>query len=169
MNKGTIGCIFIAIQALTLSAQEARLASATAVQKPTPAVQLILSPDNITVMPDSTFKLSVKWINLSNENVDCTSIQTTSPFTEMYTYDIRASDGKAIPRIPQKEKPYTYPFTQCVLGPGQDAETGVGCVMCAFDMRRPGVYTVRISIPDPAHPGQMLGASNKVTITVKAE
>jgi hypothetical protein len=168
MNGAITGCIFVAIQALTLSAQEVRLASATLVQTPKPAMQLILSPDHITVTPDSTFKLSVKWINLSNEDVDCTSIQTTSPVIEMYTYDIRASDGKAIPRIPQKEKPYTYPFTQCVLGPGQDVEMGVGCVMCAFDMRRPGVYTVRISIPDPAHPDQMLGTSNMVTITVTA-
>jgi hypothetical protein len=169
MNSGAIGCIFIATQALTLSAQEAKLASATLVQTPKPAVQLILSPDHITVTTDSNFTLNLKWINKSHDLVWCTPNFSTAKIDESFIYDVRASNGGSVSPAPGK-RTFDGEISDCAVAPdGGTFNRSIGCVMCAFDMRHPGVYAVQISLPDSAHPGHMLGTSNKVTVTVKAQ
>ena len=168
MKSLIIGCIFAMMQVqLGIAAQEPKPAPRTAAQEPKQAMQLILSPDHITVTPDSNFELYVKWINKSNEDVDCSS-SFSNHLNEIYSFDIRTNDGQPVPRVIPKP-PYNGGFyTPCDVGPGQSSDFEVGCVMCVFKMRQPGVYTVQISLPDPDHPGRMLGTSNKMTVTVKA-
>ena len=160
--KGIIfRCIVALIQILPgLTAQEDK-----------PSLQLILSPGHITVTPDSKFDLNIKLVNHSSEVIMCGPNMWTSGVDEGYAYDIRSSDGYSVRRIPGKEKEKSSPYPHlglCVVGPGGSVETSVGHVMSAFDMRRPGVYTVQVSRPDPNYPEHILGTSNIVTVTVKA-
>jgi hypothetical protein len=143
-------------------------AADAAAQETKPALQLILSPDHITVTPDSNFKLSIKWINNSHETVWCNTAMSSSGIDEVYTYDIRTNDGKPVPRVPEKEKPSLEMGNDCAIMPGQSMDMSLPGLMGAFEMKRPGAYTVHVSRPDGSHPGRMLGTSNIVKVTVKA-
>jgi hypothetical protein len=132
-------------------------------------LRLIFSPDKIEVSSDSDPELTITWVNDSHQNVWCELALSTSGIDERYTYDIRTAEGKAVPRVRKKGDPRGF-GTPCGVPPGASLELFVGRVMQVFDMKRPGVYTVQLSLPDPdnAHPGWILGKSNILTVTVKA-
>ena len=146
--------------------------TAAPAQDTKPPVEVILSPDNITVAPNSDLVLSLKWINHSCERQFWGLAEFSAGIIEGYVYDIRTSDGKPVPRIPgkEKEKAFTYPSTGseagAVLMPGESVDTVVPGLMRAFQMNSPGVYTIQISLPNPDQQNQLLGTSNKVTVTV---
>ena len=170
MTKIIVGCISLIMQLSPVAfGQTAKSASATAAQEPKLALQLTLSPDDITVTADSNFNLSVKWVNQSHKPIWCIPLVSfSSKLDESFTYDVRTNDGRPVPRAGKVGRDFNE-TPDCMVGPdGGSIESLLGCVMCAFEMRRPGVYTVQISRPDPEHSGQFLGISNKVTITVKA-
>jgi hypothetical protein len=139
----------------------------TAVDTAKPAVQLILSPDRSTTTPDGNLELSLKWVNLSGEQQWCSPSSYTSGIDEEYIYDIRTSDGKPVQRALGIGSPNPW-SAFCTVAPGASIGLSLSGLMHAFDMRHPGVYTVQVSLPDRAYPGQMLGTSNKITVTVKA-
>ena len=130
-------------------------------------LQLIFSPDKIEVSSDSDPELTITWINDSHQNVWCELGLSTSGIDERYTYDIRTAEGKAVPRVRKKGDPRGW-GTPCGVPPGTSLELFVGRLMHVFDMKRPGVYTVQLSLPDNAQPGRILGKSNILTVTVKA-
>jgi hypothetical protein len=167
--KGMIlGCIFAVTQILSVTlAQDPK--STSEANSSQSVVQLVISPENIAVLPDNKDNLSIKWINKTNQNVDCLPNFTSGQVDEKYIYDVRVRSGASVPRVAGKRAPNYLMISPCGVAPGQSVEMTIGCVMCAFDMRHPGVYTVQVSLPDPSNPGHMFGTSNKVTITVKAQ
>lgn len=135
-------------------------------------VELVFSPDHFTVAPHSNLKLPIKWVNHSDRQIWCGDLPTSTGISEKYIYDIRSGEGKPVPRIPGKEKEHAtnYPYDEgdfCRLAPGASLGQFVVGLMSAFEMNQPGEYTIRVSLPDPDHPGQILGRSNVVTVTVK--
>jgi hypothetical protein len=169
MKSVVLGCVCAVIQILPgLAAQEPKPVSGASAQVSKPALQLILSPDHITVTSDSDFDLPVTLVNQSPKDIWCNSNVWSSGIDEGYTYDIRVSNGEPVKRFPGKEKESSspYPSSPCALGPGYSVETTVGHLMRAFVMNRPGVYTVQISRRDPTYPVRALGTSNVVTVTV---
>jgi hypothetical protein len=145
----------------------------TVVAKPPDVpVQLIFSPDHFTATSNSELRLPIRLINNSDEQLPC-SQSTSTKIDERYLYDIRTSDGTPVSRIPgkEKEKAVIYPTTGalfCGLASGGSQDQVVMGLMGTFEMNQPGNYTVQVSLPDPDHPGQILGRSNVVTVTVKA-
>jgi hypothetical protein len=136
-------------------------------------VELILSPENITVAPHSDLQLTIRWINHSNKTLFCDYSMFTSGISEGYIYDIQTLDGKPVQRVPAREKEKAIPVPAslggyCEIKPGDAADRLLLGLMRAFEMNRPGEYAVQVSVPDPDHPNQILGRSNVVTITVKA-
>ena len=136
-------------------------------------VELVLSPDRVTVTPNSDLELSIEWINQSRNALQCDFPETRSGIDERYEYEIRRSDGQPVSRIPGKEKEKNRDFSwsgadYCRLMPGASEGFVVSGLMKAFEMNRPGEYTVQVSLPDPDRPGQILGRSNAVTVTVIA-
>lgn len=169
MKNIIFGCIVVMMQVLSgVTGQETKPTpdSGPVAQNPKPALKLILLPDKITVTPDSKFDLSIKWISQSNKAVSCMQKFSSNKIDENYVYDVRNSSGQPVLRVPNKGKQGVTPLSPCGVGPGASFETSVGCVMCAFEMRKPGVYTVQVSRRDPDHPGRILGTSNRVTVTV---
>lgn len=166
-----VACILgLAQVSLLVRAQEGTPTSD--VSPSTQQVELILKPDRITVAPNSDLELSIKWINHSKEQLPC-SQSTSTKIDERYLYDIRKSDGTPVSRIPgkEKEKAVIYPTTGalfCGLPPGKVEDHVVIGLMGAFEMNQPGDYTVQVSLPDPDHPGRLLGRSNVVTVKVKS-
>jgi hypothetical protein len=159
MRRTAFGLILAVIQALSVGAA----------QMPKPALQLVLAPDKIELVSGAEFQLSMRVVNLTQETVDCTRvIDNNHSIDVMYTYDIRTNDGNAVSSVYEKGPDESLGVRLCKLPPNQSFETGVDHLMSAFDMKRPGVYSIRISRPDQAHPGQMLGTSNVVTATVNA-
>lgn len=139
----------------------------------TPDLELILSPDNVIVMPNGDLKLFVKWINHSDKALWCSSGEFSTGIVERYIYDISTDDGKAVPRIKGKERESATPYPLmggdfCRLKPGASTEQILPGLMQVFEMNRPGKYAIRVSIADPDHAGRLLGSSNIVKVTVKA-
>lgn len=135
-------------------------------------VELIFSADHFTVRSNGELRLPIRWINHSDEQLPCPQ-STSTEIDERYLYNVRTSDGAAVPRIPgkERERAVIYPTTGalfCKLAPGEAQDQVVAGLMGAFEMNRPGNYTVQVSLPDPDHPGLLLGRSNVVTVTVKA-
>jgi|HubBroStandDraft_1064217.scaffolds.fasta_scaffold56026_2 hypothetical protein len=164
--KGIIfGFVFAVMQMVpgTL-AQVPRPSSAQEGQKL--PVRLIFSPDKIQVLSDSDPALTITWINDSDQTVWCDSTLSTSGVDKQYTYAIRTVDGKTVPRVRDIGDP--YPESPCALGSGASMKLPVGHLMRVFDMKRPRVYTVQLSLPDNDHPGRIRGKSNILTVTVKA-
>jgi hypothetical protein len=149
-------------------AQDSRSAAATAPQESKSAVQLILSPDHIDVSTDSKFPLSVKIINQSKENVPCMSDFASSGIDEKYKYDVRTIDGSPVLRVPGTINRSRMFWGPCGVAPGSSLEFTLGCIMCAFEMRKQGVYTVQVTYEFVSKDGPVISTSNKVTITVRA-
>jgi hypothetical protein len=156
MKPAVLGLMLAAVQVLS--------GSATSEQKPT--LQLDLSPVKIEVESGTDFHLSMRVVNLTHRIVDCTRVVDSNNMDVTYTYDVRTSDGKALSKT---DAPGALNARPCTLGgPNHSFETTVGHLMDVYQMNRPGVYTVQVSRPDQAHPGQFLGKSNIVSVTVKA-
>jgi hypothetical protein len=171
MKSIILGMCFIVTQVLSDGlGQQVKSAPGTVARETRPSLQLTISPDHFTVTPGSNFDLSITLVNQSLHDIWCEYNFRSSGIDEGYVYDIRASDGKPVRRIPGKEKERSspYPSSPCALAPGHSLEISVGHLVRAFDMKGPGLYTIRVSRPDPDHPGKMLGTSNAVTVTVKA-
>jgi len=165
MSRMFAGMVFVLTQILPIALAQDIPAAGASEQESKPALQLILSPDDITVVPNGEFTLSVKLINNSKETIWCTGSMNSSGIDEEYTYDIRTRDGKPVPRI--RMKGTIYPSTDCAVGPGESFDKGLPGLMRAFDFSRPGVYTIQVSCPDWAHPEHRPTVSNIVRVTVK--
>ncbi len=136
-------------------------------------VELILSPEHLTVKSNGVLPLRIRRINHSNEQLPCGGGPVSTGIEEKYLYDIRTSDGKPVPRIPGKEKERATHFpisadSWCRWAPGDTQDFFLPGLMGAFQMNKPGDYTVQVSWPDDEHPGLILGRSNVVTVTVIA-
>ena len=151
-------CMYVGLGALrAVNAQETK-----------PSLHLILSPDKITVTPENSQTLDVKWINNSHRMLWCNSEFSSAGIDESFAYDVRDSSGSPVSRLTGVKGAGAFGpvSSDCAVGSeGGTINSSIGCVMCAFDIRRPGVYTVQISRPDPDHPDRKI-SSNKVTITV---
>jgi hypothetical protein len=158
MERIILGFIFAAMQVLP----------GLAGQKPKPSVELIFSPDHIMVMSQDDLDLSVKWVNNSDQTVNCASLVSDSIYVS-FVYDVRRSDGKPVPRSSYKDlSQFDPPGPPCRMRPGSAGWIALGRLLKAYDMRQPGVYTVRVSRTDLDHPDLMLGPSNILTVTVMA-
>lgn len=158
MNRAMLGLILAVVQLLPESFA----------QEPKPTLQLDLSPDKTEVVGGTQFRLTMRVVNLTERVVDCTRVEDDSNLDVTYTYDVRTTDGKSLPNPYDKVVPHSLRARPCKLQPKESFETSVGSLMSGYGMKRPGVYSIQISRPDPAHPGRQLGTSNKVIVIVKA-
>lgn len=158
MNHAVLGLILAVAQLLPEGfAQESK-----------PILQLSLSPDKSEVVSGTKFDLTLRVVNLTQQIVDCTRVLDQNNLDVTYTYDIRASDGKPVSYIYEKEAPKFVSARPCQLQPKDSFEITLVGLMSAYEMKPPGVYSIQVLRPDRSHPGRQLGASNKVTVIVKA-
>jgi hypothetical protein len=150
------------------SAQGVQSTPAAASKEPKPLVELILEPDQIDVPSDSKFQLYAKLVNQSKGNISCISAFASSGIDEGYAYDVRTIDGKPVLRVPGKIEQSRMFWGPCGVAPGSSLEISLGCVMCAFEMRKPGVSTVQVTYRNGANPELIMATSNKLTVTVRA-
>lgn len=137
------------------------------VDEDAPPLALVFSPDHITasVRQELGMGVGVTLFNQSaSTDVNCDTHISADGVDDNYTYDVKTSDGKPVPRLHPGN--YRLFSTKCELQPGRSTQVNIPCLMCAFDTRKPGEYTVKMTRPDPSRPGKVLGTSNTLTITV---
>lgn len=158
MGSGSIGPDTITVVSNTVT---------VTVDEDAPPLALAFSPDHVTVSvrQELGFGVAVTLFNQSAGTVvNCDTHISTDGVDDNYTYDVQTSDGKPVPRLHPGN--YRLFSTKCELRPGESTQVNIPCLMCAFDTRKPGEYTVKMTRPDPARPGKVLGTSNTLTITV---
>lgn len=116
--------------------------------------------------------LDVVMTNTSDHEIAC-DFYWYDALDRNYIYDVVDEDGYPVPKIVRKTPSNTDP---CILSPGESRSSG-GVISRAFDLSRPGKYTIQVSRPiwgDDQKPGTAGTVqnnepeikSNKITITV---
>jgi hypothetical protein len=115
----------------------------------------------------SPVKVTVRLTNTSNHQINGSIEYDVSGVDYGYLYEVR--DGKG-DLIEQKKHDWSRSGQNSVevimLKPGESRDN-VTLVSAAYDLSKPGKYTIQISMPVSNDPGAALVKSNAITVTVE--
>jgi len=111
--------------------------------------------------------INIEKQNTSKHDIDCSGAWSKlSGLDEGYQYDIRDANGAPVDkRSVENRLPFTLRPETHVCKPGESGATNNITLTRAYDLSRPGKYTVQVSQAAPGY-GPGVVKSNTITITV---
>jgi hypothetical protein len=128
---------------------------------------IVISTEKSTFKAADPLPVKIELTNTSSDDLDISGgVDGDTGIRSNHLFEIRDAEGGIVPRKPRKQAgPLTGSAHFVVLKPGETSTT-VEDLGRAYDMAKPGKYTIQMSRPVAGTSSDEMVKSNEITVTV---